>query len=301
MSLGKAIGVAVGGTFAALLAMVAGSLAATAAQAIAPGQVLLATALMWLVAVPLLFLLGTRVLGLDAAIMGLRPPEGGSRRPRYILGAAVGMSFVLVPALVGRLAGGYLPMPLDAIAALPVPTGSAAVPAILFTLPALMLAAGGEEVLFRGLLLRLWQPLLGAKGALVMSALLFVAVHVGNPGAAPRGAIGVLLAGIALGALFLATNDLWVVAGAHLGWNAAEALLIGVPVSGITLPAALRWQVADTPLWQGLLGGSFGPEEGLLFHAALGLAAVVSLVLAAIAGAFLPPGEPPPSPPVEIT
>jgi len=299
VTLRKAFGVAVSGTFAALAAMIVGSLVASLSLSAAPSQVLLSTAVMWLVATPLLFLLGTRVLGLDASTMGLRPPKGTTRRPRYVLGAAIGMGLLLAPAIVGRLAGGYLPLTPDAIASLLVPTGVPASLAILYTLPILIIAAGSEEVLFRGLLLRVWQPLLGPKGALVISTLLFAAVHVGNPGAAPQGTIGVILAGIALGAIFLATGDLWFVAGAHMGWNAATAVLIGLPVSGFTLPAVLRWEVADTPFWQGLLGGSFGPEEGLLFHASLGLAAVVALILAGTAGAFRAANAPPVSSPSE--
>jgi membrane protease YdiL (CAAX protease family) len=272
-----ALGRGLGGTFLVLAVVVLASLVAGTVRLVLPGHVLLATALMWVLAIPALLFLGAGLLGLDHAAMGVRPAPDG-RRSRYVLGTAGGLVLVLLPALLGRLAGGYVPMPAEAVAALAVPTGARALPAVVFALPALMLAAAGEE-------------LLGTRGALLLSALLFVAVHVGNPGATPRGAIGVLLAGLVLGSVFLARGDLWTVAGAHLGWNAGEALVLGVPVSGITLPALVRWEVADSELWRGLLGSGFGPEEGLLFHGALGLAAGGAIVLATAAGAFKRPED----------
>ncbi|MCO4773264.1 MAG: CPBP family intramembrane metalloprotease [Deltaproteobacteria bacterium] len=275
--------------FVLLVMLVTGTVAAMVGLAITD-NLLFVTALTWALAAPILLFSGPRLMGLGHRTMGTRQDRDAPQRPRYLIGTLLGLGLVLLPALVGRLAGGYQPMPGADLALLQAPSGTAALPAIVYTLPALMLSAAGEELLFRGVLLRLWQPVLKAKGALVLSALFFVAVHAGNPGADPRGALGVFIAGIALGALFLARGDLWMVAGAHLGWNMGEALVIGVPVSGFTLPSLARWQVVDSELWQGLLGGSFGPEEGLLFHGALGLAAVAGLVFAAAHGAFADPG-----------
>jgi len=274
----------VGGTFAFLLVLIA---AGTVAALVAGGSdnVLLLTALTWVLAAPGVLFVG-QMFGVDAETMGLRPRRDAPRRPRFVLGVVAGLGLVLLPAVIGRLAGGYVPLGADAAALLPVPSGQAALAAVVYTLPALVIAAIGEEVLFRGGLLRLWEPVMGPRGALVLSALFFVVVHTGNPGASPRGSIGVLLAGIGLGAAFLATGNLWVVAGAHLGWNVGEALVIGVPVSGHTLPSLLRWETADSDLWRGLLGGTFGPEEGLLFHGVLGLATGAALVSAAASGVF---------------
>lgn len=284
----------VGGTFAFLLVlMVAGTIAVLVAGT-DKQNVLLLTGLTWVLAAPGVLLVG-RLFGVDAQTMGLRPQPGAARRPRFVLGVVAGLALVLLPALIGRLAGGYSPLTSEAAALLPVPSGQAALAAVLYTLPALVIAAVGEEVLFRGGLLRLWQPVMGPRGALVLSALFFVVVHTGNPGASPQGSVGVFLAGIGLGAAFLATENLWVVAGAHLGWNVGEALVIGVPVSGHVLPSLLRWETADSELWRGLLGGSFGPEEGLLFHGVLGLATGATLVFAAASGAF---ATPPPEPPI---
>jgi hypothetical protein len=51
-------------------------------------------------------------------------------------------------------------------------------------------------------------------------------------------------------------------------------LVLGLPVSGLALPALMRWlPSADTKshlLW----GGGYGPEEGLVFHLTLLLGAI---------------------------
>lgn len=234
------------------------------------------TTIGWLVAMPLLVLLGRQLFRIPMDAMGLRPAP--TRRPRFVLGVLGGLALILVPALLARALGGYAPMAEQDIAALSVPSGSLAIGGIVYLLPALMIAALGEELLFRGLLLRFWEPVAGVKGALLLTALLFVVVHVGNPGSSPLGAIGVLLAGIWLGLVFVLHGDLWLAAGLHLGWNVSEAMVLGVPVSGHTLPALLRWEVSEGSTWQGLLGGSFGPEEGLLFHMALVVAIVITVL-----------------------
>lgn len=284
------VGFVLGALGASLLAGIAlGTDDADAVTAWVNERVFIPTTIGWLVAMPGLVLLGRKALGLTADVLGLRPREG--RRPRFVLGFALGLLLILLPAGLARLFGGFVPMDAAAVDALAVPTGAAAISGIVYILPALLVAALGEELLFRGVLLRWWEPVLGVKGALVLSALLFVAVHVGNPGASPLGSIGVLLAGVLLGLVFVLHGDLWLVAGLHLGWNVSEALVLGVPVSGHTLPALLRWTVADSELARGLLGGSFGPEEGLLFHGAL----AVAIVLAVLSR---PGSEDPGAPPV---
>ena len=278
--------VVLGLLFGALAGLILGTLAVgpdptgELVKAWANDRPLLVTALGWLAAIPGLILLGRKAFGLELAAMGLRPPpRAAPRRPRFVLGVGCGLLLILVPAVLARLFGGFVPATAAEIAALSVPTGLAAIPAMIFLLPPLMLAAVGEEVLFRGLLLRFWEPVAGAKGALVLTALMFAAIHVGNPGSSVLGAVGVILSGLMLGLIFLLRGDLWLASGVHLGWNLAEAMVLGVPVSGHTLPALLRWSVADSDVARGLLGGSFGPEEGLLFHGSLALGIVVTIVL----------------------
>ncbi len=70
-----------------------------------------------------------------------------------------------------------------------------------------------EEILFRGVLLRIFQDFLGSLLSLILSALLFATVH----GAGQW--LDTFLAGLALGACYLATGRLWLPIGGHLAHN----------------------------------------------------------------------------------
>jgi len=226
----------------------------------------------WLVAIPVLLGLAAW-LRLDRSRLGLKGPRhvGGGL---FVGGLAVGMALIALPTFLAWGLGGYSVVPLETLGTLAAPTGSNATPGIALLLLGLFIAAFGEELLCRALLLRYWESVLGPSGALLLSTLLFAAMHYSNAHVSALPLIGLILAGLLLGAVFLLNGNLWLVTGLHLGWNVATALLFGLPVSGFLLPAWLRLQAADQPLWQLLLGGQFGPEEGLLYHLVLVLAGV---------------------------
>ncbi len=84
---------------------------------------------------------------------------------------------------------------------------------------ALGLAAGVmEEVLFRGVVFRITEDWIGSWGALVVSSLLFGAVHLVNPNATLVSALAIALeAGVLLGAAFMVTRRLWLPIGLACG------------------------------------------------------------------------------------
>ncbi len=229
----------------------------------------------WAVMLPAVRRVGGWLAGATREEMGLvRTGRSG-----FVAGVALGAALLLVRAFVGRMAGDY--GPTEAVEV----SGFAAIPLLLVVLPSLAVMALGEELLFRGFLLRYWQPSAGPIGALVLTSLLFAGVHAGNPSASLTGAVGVLLAGLMLGMARITSGSLWFPSGIHLGWNAATACVLGLPVSGLELPSLLRWEQLGGEAW---LGGGFGPEEGLAYHAALTLG--IGAVL--IAGPLLQPGSP---------
>lgn len=125
----------------------------------------------------------------------------------------------------------------------------------------LLLAAAGEEMLFRGYG---FQRLVAAAGPAVGVAglsLLFGLVHRNNPAVTPLGLINTMLVGILLALAYLRTRSLWLPIGLHWGWNFAEATL-GFPISGIRIQGMPL--VAD-PLGHALItGGDYGPEGSVL-------------------------------------
>jgi membrane protease YdiL (CAAX protease family) len=120
-----------------------------------------------------------------------------------------------------------------------------------------------EELLFRGIVFRLVEDLTGTRGALVISGLLFGALHLVNSGATVWGALAISVeAGLMLGAAYVATRTLWLPIGLHLGWNFALSGIFGVTVSGNEdLPDGLLRGVLSGP--EAITGGSFGPEASV--------------------------------------
>ena len=144
-----------------------------------------------------------------------------------------------------------------------------------------------EELMFRGVLFRIVEEVAGTWGALVVSALLFGALHLVNPNATVWGVLAIAVeAGLMLGAAYAATRSLWLPIGIHLGWNFAQAGIFGVTVSGSDGTTGLLNGVLTGPA--ALTGGSFGPEGSILAIVICGIPAIWFLRLAARRGRIFP-------------
>lgn len=132
-----------------------------------------------------------------------------------------------------------------------------------------------EEILFRGILLRHIEAMLGTWAALVITSALFGLAHLANPGESLFAAFAIAMeAGILLGAAYLWTRRLWVPIGIHAAWNFTQGWVFSVPVSGGIAPDGLLVTRRAGPDW--LTGGAFGLE-----------ASVVAMAVATLAGLFL--------------
>ena len=119
-----------------------------------------------------------------------------------------------------------------------------------------------EETLFRGVLLRQLERLVGTWWALAATSVLFGAVHMMNPDATWVGAVSLMIeAGILLGAAYLYTRRLWLAAGIHAAWNFTQAWVFSVPVSGTGETVGILVTRRTGPEW--LTGGDFGLEASL--------------------------------------
>lgn len=137
-----------------------------------------------------------------------------------------------------------------------------------------------EELMFRGLLFRIVEELTNTWVALAVSAVLFGAVHLANPGATWWTSTAIAVqAGLFLSLVFAATRRLWVPIGLHAAWNFAQIGIFATPVSGITVPGGglLDTTLTGNPL---LTGGAFGVEAGLVALSLCLAAGVVFLGLA---------------------
>ncbi|MBW3092260.1 CPBP family intramembrane metalloprotease [Bifidobacterium sp. 82T10] len=134
-----------------------------------------------------------------------------------------------------------------------------------------------EEIMMRGILLRLTEESLGSWGAVVLSAFVFGIIHWANPDGSLWGGLAIAIeAGLLFGAIYLATRSLWWCMGFHFMWNMAEGPIFGSIVSGTGEQRS--WLVAqwNGPEW--LTGGSFGLEASIVPVIVLGGLAIAVLV-----------------------
>lgn len=143
-----------------------------------------------------------------------------------------------------------------------------------------------EEVVARGLVLRIVEEHFGTVVALVVSSALFGVLHHANPGATMFSSMAVAVeGGLMLGAAYMLTRRLWLAVGLHVAWNFAQAGLFGTPVSGFAFPGVLRARL-EGPEW--LTGGAFGLESSVLSFTLALVVCAAMMTAAAQRGTILP-------------
>ncbi|WP_422062323.1 CPBP family intramembrane glutamic endopeptidase [Sphingopyxis sp.] len=144
-----------------------------------------------------------------------------------------------------------------------------------------------EEVIVRGVVLRLVWRASSPTTAFVVSGLLFGAGHFANPGATLLTTACVAIeAGVMLGAFYALTGRLWVSIGVHSGWNFTQGYLFGAQVSGGNFGDSLATTSPNENLPDWLTGGTFGPEASVIAFAMCSAVGAVVLWLAWRAGRF---------------
>ena len=150
-------------------------------------------------------------------------PGGGNTFPMLLRGAAVGMTLNLFCAVVGLLHGDIV-LYFNRFDLIPV----------LLLLLLVFIQSSAEELVFREYMfrkisVRYPMPLIAA----VLNAVLFLMVHMGNPGVSSMGLMNIFLVGV-MTSLVVAYDDsfLWV-SGFHAAWNYTQAFILGLPNSGL--------------------------------------------------------------------
>lgn len=119
-----------------------------------------------------------------------------------------------------------------------------------------------EEILFRGILFRLIDDRWNTVAALLISALLFGAIHLPNPGATLWSTFAIAVeAGLLLGAAYKFSNTLWLPIGIHWAWNFIQGNILGFAVSGLPISDKVFSAIIRGPEW--MTGGRFGAEASV--------------------------------------
>ena len=131
-----------------------------------------------------------------------------------------------------------------------------------------------QVLLFRLILFRLTEELMGTWMAFALVAAVFGIAHIANPNAGAGSTVALVLGDVLLAAAFIYTRRLWLVWGIHMGWNFFQDGIFGMPNSGIT--ELVSWIQPDIsgPNW--ITGGNFGIE---LSYIALLLSLVFGIII----------------------
>lgn len=171
------------------------------------------------------------------------------------LAAGLGLGAAMIALAVGLLvAAGW--------AAAGEPVAAVSWPVLALLGGALLFNSVTQEVLVRGYVLQTIESRFGTRVALIVSSLVFVALHAGaivEGGVLP--AINLLGAGVLLGLAYITTRNLWLPVALHFSWNFLQGPLLGIAVSGQALDGGWRLLRLDGP--ELFTGGPFGLEGGL--------------------------------------
>ncbi|HEU5184246.1 MAG TPA: CPBP family intramembrane glutamic endopeptidase [Gemmatimonadaceae bacterium] len=172
-------------------------------------------------------------------------------RPRLLgTGLAIGALTIGAPSAL-LIATGWLD-----VADAPGPWQAGAFATAMFLLPAAMY----EELMLRGYPLAVLRETLGWRWAIVITSVVFGALHVFNENSVVIAIVVVTVAGVFLGAIVYKTESLWTATAAHFAWNLALAVAFHTAVSGNEFPAGDYRVIDGGPDWA--TGGAWGPEGG---------------------------------------
>ena len=131
-----------------------------------------------------------------------------------------------------------------------------------------MLQGFSEELTFRGYILMSSGTYHRPWAAVLISSVLFGAVHLGNPGVTVFAVLNITLFGIVMELYFLRTDSIWGCAALHSIWNWAQGNFYGLRVSGLdAADSVLYFSQSSGKTW--LNGGEFGMEGGAATTAVL--------------------------------
>jgi len=125
-----------------------------------------------------------------------------------------------------------------------------------------MIGALLEEIIFRLIIFRLTEELLGTWIALIIQAVLFGFAHMANDNSTLFTSFSVIIVGgIIYTGAFIYTRRIWLALGLHAGWNYFQSGIFGMPNSG-TAYKGLIFPDIQGKEW--ITGGSWGIEASYI-------------------------------------
>ena len=178
-------------------------------------------------------------------LMGPRPV------PLTLAGLAIGL-MVMIATILAIIASGSATVSASAQTATSAAVYGSGWPVFDF------IGAAGEELYGRVAILLVAQSLIGWRGAIVVSGLMFSVLHLVNPGVSWLWLLRLFVQGAVLAYAVYRTGSIWWSIGYHTGWNWASAPLFGAAGSGYLDQGHLFDFRPTGSSW--ITGGPIGPE-----------------------------------------
>jgi uncharacterized protein len=161
----------------------------------------------------------------------------------------------------------------------------------LYIIPSLTMAftsAIFEEILMRGIIFRLIEEKWGSYIALIISAIIFGALHLANPNSSIVAALGLAIqAGLSLAAAYIYTKNLWFPIAIHFAWNFTQSGIFGAVTSGNAMKKTLITSKIEGAEW--FTGGAFGPEGSIQATLFCLVVTIILIFLSQKEGKIVPP------------
>lgn len=191
-----------------------------------------------------------------------KPGYGGNTLNKFFIGLAIGFGMNAFCILVAFLCGN-LSFELTAFNPF----------LIIVSFIAVIIQSGAEELLDRGYLFRKIQRRYRMPGlTMIVTATIFAAMHLANPGIGPLPLIDIFLSGIIFAAMVYYWNSFWAATACHTAWNFTQNIIFGLPNSGQTTDLNIL-HLASAPTSSFAYDTAFGIEGSVL-------AVIVELVVA---------------------
>jgi membrane protease YdiL (CAAX protease family) len=164
-----------------------------------------------------------------------------------ILGTLIGAILQCLTILVIYFNGAFKIVSINSISNIIIPL------TVAFTI------AVFEEILIRGIIFRIIEEKLGSYISLLISVIIFGALHMANPNSTLISGLCVgIEAGFLLGSAYIYTRNLWFPIAIHFSWNFMQSGIFGAITSGNEKPSSLlTTKITGSQL---ITGGEFGPE-----------------------------------------
>ena len=207
----------------------------------------------------------------------LLKPLCPAKKITILTGSAIGLA-------AGAALNGALVMGAMATGSLKLTLGSIDIPVLIGYIVAILLQAGGEELICRLFIMgKLRRRYKSPIVAIVGNSLFFTIFHLGNPGINAASILNLIAVSILFSLVVFYSGNIWTAIMFHFAWNYTQTVIFGLPNSGMSSPYSIFKVVSSS---NGLCYDTgFGVEGSWAAFILISLAAAVLILISRKRGA----------------